>query len=117
MATKTYAAIVAGTGHEGRGRRIQAFCRKGTKVKLVREPLNTHDRNAIAVFAQIRVLWGLWKPWHQIGYIKADRAISWARKIDSGELEFVAAEVTSMDAAKGRDHPRVSVCVTFKAHG
>jgi hypothetical protein len=113
MAIKTYAAIVAGTGHVGRGPRIQAFCQQGASVRLKREPSNQHDRNAIAVYARLHVLWGLWRPWHHIGYITADRAANWAPKMDSGELTFVSAVVESLYAPVGRDHPRVSLRVTF----
>nr|WP_145546402.1 HIRAN domain-containing protein [Variovorax boronicumulans] len=113
MAIKTYAAIVAGTGHEGRAPRIRAFCRQGASVRLKREPMNQHDRNAIAVYARLHLLWGLWRPWHHIGYIKADRAASWAPKMDSGELTFVSAVVDSLYAPVGQDHPRVSLRVTF----
>lgn len=114
MAIKTYAAIVAGTGFEGRAPRIRAFCREGTSVRLQREPNNQYDSDAIAVHAQFRIFWGLWKPWHQIGYVKADRAAGWAPKMDSGDFRFITGEVSSVHAPIGRDHPRVSLRVTYE---
>lgn len=107
--TKSVRAIVAATGYEGRAERIRSFCRKGAPVELRREPGNAHDKDAIAVYMQCSVLFGLWRPWRSIGYIKAARADGLAPKIDSGAYAVRAAHVHSFYAGEGKDHPRVSV--------
>ncbi len=103
--------VVTGTGFEGRAARIRAFCREGSEVQLRREPNNPYDADAIAVWLRCRVFFGLWKPWGQIGYIKAARADSWAAKIDSGEMKVRRAYVRSLYAPQGREHPRVSLTI------
>ena len=49
-----YSVIVAGTGFEGREGRIRLAVRSGMDVKLVPEPNNPHDKNAIAVYVPLR---------------------------------------------------------------
>jgi|GEM_PF-769651 len=108
-ATKVISAIVAGTGFEGRAGRIRAFCRIDSPIKLRREQTNKYDSNAIAVDMQCSVLWGLYKPWVQIGYIKADRAKFLAPKLDNGIYSIQDAWVESFFAPDDLDHPRVSI--------
>lgn len=114
---KTIQAIVAGTGFENRAERIRAFCKEGAPVQLRREPDNKHDPEAIAVWMRCSVFLGLWKPWAQIGYIKAPRADSLAPKLDSGAYTVRSAIVRSLYAPKGRDHPRVSLEIEFVVRG
>lgn len=104
-------AIVAGTGFDGREQIIRKYCKKGLKVTLKREPKNEHDENAIAVYLEIPVLFGvLGKSSKQIGYIKATTAKSIAEKMDKGQ-KFTAS-VISYFAPSEKDHPRVSIEVT-----
>jgi hypothetical protein len=109
MAEKTISAIVAGTGFEGRAPRIRRFCKVGAEISLRREPNNLHDSDAIAVWMRCSVLWGLWRPWAQIGYIKAARADGMAKKMDAGRLVVRDARVHSFDVYPTLDHPRVSL--------
>ncbi|MDR6860542.1 HIRAN domain-containing protein [Variovorax guangxiensis] len=111
--TKGVRAIVTGTGFDGRAQRIRRFCQKGAPVELRREPNNQHDKDAIAVYMRCSMLFGLWKPWAQIGYIKASRADGLAPKIDSGAYTVQRAHVHSFDAYPGLEHPRVSIQIDF----
>lgn len=108
MGTKTIAAIVAGTGFEGRADIIRRHCASLSPVRLVREPSNAFDRNAIAVILPTRVFL-FFKANFKIGYIKADRAEGLAARIDSGEYVVTSALVRSLYAPEGREHPRVSL--------
>lgn len=114
MTIKTIAAIVAGTGFEGRDKRIRAFCADGAKCKLERQPNNPHDPNAIAVSMQVKFLWGLIKLWGDIGYIKTERAQSLAKKLDEGKIRILDARVHSFYAADSREHPRVSLRIDIE---
>ena len=101
-------AIVAGTGFEGRGEIIRKYVKEGTVVQLVREPLNSHDPNAIAVFISVPRLFGLLgRSQLQIGYVKAGAAQGLAAKMDGGTS--VSGHVKSFYAPSGIDHPRVSL--------
>lgn len=102
------AAIVSGTGYEGRATVIRRHCRAGMAVLLRREPQNEHDSNAIAVYLKCPRLFGLLgHSEHKIGYIKARAAARIAAQIDQGVI--VAGVVRSFYAPVGRDHPRVSL--------
>lgn len=107
--TKVISAVVAGTGFEGRAGRIRFFCKENAPIKLRRDLKNSFDSNAIAVDMQCTILWGLYKPWVQIGYIKKERAKFLAPKLDSGTYTIVDAWVQSYFAPDDIDHPRVSI--------
>jgi hypothetical protein len=109
MPIKTIAAIVAGTGFEGRQDIIRSHCKEGALVELRREPQNKHDPEAIGVWMQCSHLMGLIKTWRQIGYIKAARADRLATQLDDGSLIINKATVRSFNAPSGREHPRVSL--------
>ena len=109
MPFKSIRAIVAGTGYEGRAERIRALCRDGAEISLRREPSNPHDAEAIAVWMRGSRVFGLWKAWTQIGYVKAPRADHLAPRLDSGEYRVVRAFVVSFYAPKEKEHPRVSI--------
>ena len=108
---RTLSAIVAGTGFEGRASQIRAFCRIGSEIQLRREPDNLHHPEAIAVWLRASILWGLWRPWFQIGYIRSVVANSWAPKIDSGRMVVLSARINSLYAPIDNEHPRVSLAV------
>lgn len=75
---------------------------------LNRDPSNTHDPNAIAVYLEVPVLFGLFGSTRkQIGYIKADTAKSLAKQMDEGEN--VHAVVKSYWAPEDKEHPRVTL--------
>ena len=106
-------AIVAGTGFEGRAPNIRRFCREGVAVQLRREPYNPYDKDAIAVYMRCSQLFGLWRPWMSIGYVKAARADGLAPKMDSGQYKVRRAYVHSFDVYPGLEHPRVSIQIEF----
>lgn len=68
---------VAGVTYGNRQKDLRK-CRAGTPVEFRREPHNTHDANAIALYARGR----------QIGYLPADVAEWVARHIDSGDVRY-----------------------------
>lgn len=110
-------AIVAGTGFansDGSNRAyiIHKHCRDGMPVRLVREPNNQYDKDAIAVYISVPRLFGLLgQSFVQIGYIKASAADNLAKKMDSGTT--ISASVASYYAPEGRDHPRVSLKLEY----
>lgn len=71
-----YSFAVRGTGHHTRAARAGDF-RPGEPVRLVREPGNEHDSNAIAVYAQ-----GASEP---AGYVNRQNAGRLAKRLDAGE--------------------------------
>ena len=76
-----------------RQRIIARYCRAGTPLRLVREPGNSHDRNAVAVFVGKR----------QIGYISSNLARDVARMLDEGATaEAVVTAVTG--GGRGENH-------------
>ena len=104
-----YSVIVAGTGFEGRQGRIRMAVREGMEVKLVPDPQNKHDENAIAVYVTVRRWFTLFlKTDLHIGYIKRDRAKFFSRKLREGG-KILGAYVNSMYLEQ--DHPRVSLVV------
>lgn len=104
-------AIVAGTGFEGREKLIRSHCKEGRTVRLVREPANKFDENAIAVYLEVPKMFGLLGDKEiQIGYIKASTAKSLAKKMDDG-IEL-SASVVSFYAPKDKEFPRVTIEVT-----
>jgi len=60
-------------------------------IKLIREPENPMDPNAIAVFLPQRVFHGM-----QIGYLRSASAELLAPKMDSGYLTVVSAQLISL---------------------
>jgi len=106
--------IVAGTGHEGRAKFIRLMSKK-TPVRLIREPKNEHDLNAIAVEANITIpiplTFGLIKWWLQIGYLKQSAAKRYAPKMDAGKRPVV--KVDSMWAPQKEEWPRVTLSIEF----
>jgi hypothetical protein len=104
--------IVAGTGFEGRASVIRRHCRNGQTAWLKREPTNSHDPNAIAVYIETPVLFGLFgKRLRKIGYIKAPAAEGLAQRMDEGLK--ISAYVASFHAPAERDRPRVSLTLAF----
>ena len=107
-------AIVAGTGFEGRPSIIRRYCREGQLVELRREPNNRYDPDAIAVYIETPILFGLLgRKRRQIGYIKASAADGLAKLMDDGLN--VDARVASFYAPPGKDHPRVSLELNYEA--
>lgn len=104
-----YSVIVAGTGFEGRQGRIRLAVKEGMEVKLVPEPNNPHDENAIAVYVTVRRWFTLYlKTDVHIGYIKKERAKFFTKKLREGG-KLLGGYVKSMYLEL--DHPRVSVVV------
>ena len=105
------AAIVAGTGFEGRASVIRKHCHVGTEVVLEREPDNMNDSNAIAVYLKVPKFGGLFGTGlTKIGYIKKGTAKSLAKAMDAGTN--ITGHVESFYAPPGRDYPRVTLEIT-----
>lgn len=104
-----YSVIVAGTGFEGRAGRIRLAVKNGMAVKLVPEPSNAYDANAIAVYLPVRAWFTLFlRTDVHIGYIKRDRAAFFTRKMqEGGKILSASVKSTYMD----REHPRVTLTV------
>jgi hypothetical protein len=60
-----------------------ALCRPGDPLRLVREPRNIHDRNAIAIVTKRGV---------RVGYLSRQYAAVWASKLDRGAVPKVIVE-------------------------
>lgn len=111
---KTFRAVLAGTGFQGRTTVIRRFAAKGSKLRLVREPANKHDANAIRVDLECRLLFGWLTLYRHIGYIQASRAARIAGKIDSGEMHITGAEIVNMYAPPEQVFPDVTAEITYE---
>jgi hypothetical protein len=67
---------------------------KASKIKLVREPNNFYDKNAIAVYANDK----------QVGYLSAAYAEVFAPKIDGGNWFNVSVDEIGHKTVKGKDN-------------
>lgn len=101
-------AIIAGTSYEGRAYVIKKHIKPGMQIVLKREPKNRYDKNAIAVYLMVPVLFGLLgKSAKKIGYIQANRAKTLAPKMDNGFIPI--AKVASFFFYDDTYEPRVSI--------
>lgn len=101
--------VITGTGFEDRAKIIREHCSVGAPVRLVREPGNSHDPKAIAVYLQVPIFLGLSSAWKKIGYVKAGRNKGRSERMDNGAE--VTARVGSFYAPPDMNHPRVSLLV------
>jgi hypothetical protein len=93
---------------------LAKYCRVNAAVELQREPTNTQDKNAIAVYLLGKGVFGLGKRRDHIGYIKAGTAKQMAPKIDTGTLRIERAFVRSFYLPESDDderQPHVSLCL------
>lgn len=105
-------AVVAGTGFEGRASIIQNHCKVGKTVILKREPSNSHDPNAVAVYLTVPRLFGLLGTSHkQIGYLKASKSPTVAKRMDAGET--ISGCVKYCLAPEGREVPKVTLDLEY----
>jgi hypothetical protein len=79
---------------EGRAA-IARMCDKSdiTGIRLMREPENKYDENAVMVLLPTRILSG-----KQLGYLHRQAAELLAPKLDSGRLEVVGAKLLRLDS-------------------
>lgn len=63
-----------------------------TGIRIVREPDNKYDENAIMVLLPERIMEG-----RQLGYLHREAAELLAPRLDSGILEVVRAKLTGLD--------------------
>jgi hypothetical protein len=78
-----------------------------TGIRLVREPDNKWDENAIMVMLPERLMGG-----RQLGYLHRQAAELLAPKLDSGSLEVVSAKLMSLDP--GVDYNTGSMDIIFR---
>lgn len=104
---------VAGTGYERRYSTIRRYAKKRSEIRLIPEPGNEFDANAIGV----RVLWitdvGT-EVWDPIGYIPAALSPIVGALIRSGEWAIERAFVRRLDTSPDRDAPLVVVRIEGK---
>lgn len=79
-----------------------------TGMRLIREPENKYDENAIAVHFPERYMHGA-----HIGYLHRDSAALLAPKIDSGVLEVAGATLTAVSDDRD-DHKTATLLVRFR---
>ncbi|HEV7577900.1 MAG TPA: HIRAN domain-containing protein [Caldimonas sp.] len=111
----TLTAIVTGTGlrnddGSSRARVIRRRCEIGSEVVLRRGSTSREASQAVAVYFEVRRLFGLLpSSYAQIGYLEPRAAASVVARLDSaGE---VRARVKSVYAPEEKDSPRVSLCI------
>ena len=73
----------------------------GARLRLVREPHNPHDPNAIAIFAM--------NDRHKAGYVPARRAKRLAQLMDTG-VELVGISVRGAGPGRNSTIPQVLIC-------
>ena len=64
---------------------IQRYCKEDKELSLKREPNNTYDSNAIAIFVKTKIFF-FKSAKFQIGYVSADIAQQLAPYIDKGGI-------------------------------
>ena len=78
---------------------------------MKRDPENKYDTNAISVYLETPVVFGLLgHSLMQIGFIKASTAKSLAKKMDAGI--DIKASIVSFWAPPDKEFPRVTIEVT-----
>jgi hypothetical protein len=108
---KPISAIVAGTGFYKPHVVGTYLCDAGTVVRLVREPANPHDSNAIAVCIKERLL-GLIPRWTKVGHLKAPLAARLAPTMDAGAV--LDAVIASVWNPGDIEHPRISLTISCR---
>lgn len=99
---------VAGTGFEGRASVIRRYCAKGAEVRLEREPDNSFDPMAIAVF----MTWYTQakRPIDEhIGYVPRALAEELTELMHTRRLKIERAAVHNVIATEAMESPRVTV--------
>lgn len=119
MTSGTFHSKVAGVtakNPNGRDRQdyIRAFCKSGMPARLIREPANPYDKNAVGVWITARSLI-FFTADVQIGYLMADVAEEISRRLDDGET--VACEITDVTGGThGKAALGVNILLTKKRH-
>lgn len=82
---------------DGRRALADMIAKRGsvTGIRLIREPDNKVDENAIMVYLPERILEGA-----QLGYIRADSAAVLAPKLDNGSLIVLSAKLEELDESE-----------------
>lgn len=104
---------VAGTGYEGRYSTIRRHGALRAEARLIPQPSNAHDSNAI----EVRMLWHTEKGsevWDTIGYVPADVSPVVGRLISSGEWAIERVFVRKLDVSADLDSPRVTIRIEGK---
>jgi len=84
---RTYTCVVTGIAHEGRAKYIRSNVPPGTALRLVPEPDNPYDADAVAVYHRKRL----------IGYIPKEKRWVAASISEGDEHEVVAEELRFND--------------------
>lgn len=98
--TKVAGVTASNANGTSRQAYIAKFCRAGMPVTFMREPDNSYDSNAVAVFITGRALIFFSAP-VQIGYLNAELAPEIARHMDKGgHVSAVVSDVTGGSGKK-----------------
>ena len=76
------------------------------EVRLVREPLNPHDKNAVRV--EVPALADADLPVH-VGYLPRDVAVRVAPRLDGGEVPACWVRAIPLGSPSGLNHPGLSI--------
>jgi len=89
---------------------IAKYCKPNKRVKLEREPENTHDKNAISVWVETEP-----GKYAQIGYVERKLAADLAPALDAGEGEKIRVNISKViGGVPGRETMGVVLRVTGK---
>ena len=93
---------VAGVNYENRNQLVQKYCKTGMKVRLVCEPENKHDTDALAVYLVVKSWIFRNESIHKIGYHPQNTRKSKLVKHlnDGGNVSTVVGYIREFDSGK-----------------
>ena len=101
--TREYNTTIAGIDHAANGVALVRQLRVGDRLRLLREPENPHDKNALAVVNA---------EGQRLGYIPARIAADVSRALDDDGGKIGPVKVMEK-TAEGRDQKRFNAVVQF----
>lgn len=105
FATKVFGVSHTNSDGSRRQTHIQMLCHPGIALDLRREPGNTYDPDAIAVFCGDA----------QIGYLSAEIAEKYAADVDAGAISLSATVTDVTGGVQGRESRGVNITLTVEA--
>ena len=87
---------------------IKRYCKENKELVLKREPNNSYDSNAIAIFIKTKIFF-LKPAKFQIGYLSADIAQRLAPHIDNGGT--VTVKVKNITGGTGKEFYGVNILI------
>ena len=112
MMQEFYSKVVGVTAKNSNGTDrqdyIKRYCKKNKELVLKREPKNTYDSNAIAIFIKTKIFF-FKNAKFQIGYINTDIAQRLAPYIDKGGT--VTSKVKNITGGTGKEFYGVNIVI------